>query len=650
MKAYDIFISYRRSSYDTANLIATRLKAAGYSVFFDMETLRTGKFNEQLYEAIDKCKDFVLILPPDALDRCVNEDDWVRLEVCRAMSGNKNIIPIMLNGFVWPTPMPQGMEELNVYHALTASSVEYFDLSMERLQSKYLISKPHLPIARLLKTASIVVLSLLAIIAILWGVFIVMSQDVCKKYVALLTKDAGNVHFITTENHYLSKDWNEFVQSIHKTDNFDELTFLCESMLDRIELAEKNVKEMWSSDSSSLVIGEYHSFLLSIHGIVAEEIALSPLLAKSYYNEFVNHLNFMRQTVNEPNEYNIRYVAAYFEAYVHSSNLLYASILAELSNFPKTSRGTFDTSSKEWIYYPKHYAIDNEEKYYEDIIITESKLAEEILSSYQSFLEKKDAEIEDIKLKSEKLEQKMNEAFDELNAKGDSIMSYIEAARNVTKIKQDNKKEIAIRSEKIKAKEVAVSASRAELEELDKQYIQSYESLKKKCTIEEGDDQWYKWGKIRRFSTFLSMIVNSRKELKSQGIYSTSSITPEIVYADMNSLLTVYHTYHPESKEYVAPAKAFYREVSMGKRPYAGVLVFSFKYNELHPQLKVGDIIVEYEGAPVSTYESLKVLASENKEGALKLLRLENGELKEMKFDRLQRNDIVGFLDLIEKL
>ena len=133
---YDIFVSYRRSSYDTANLIATRLKAAGYSVFFDMETLRSGKFNEQLYEVIDNCTDFLVVLPPQALDRCVNEDDWVRLEVCRAMAHNKNIIPVMLNGFIWPSSMPQGMEELCNYQALTASSIEYFDLALQRLHER----------------------------------------------------------------------------------------------------------------------------------------------------------------------------------------------------------------------------------------------------------------------------------------------------------------------------------------------------------------------------------------------------------------------------------------------------------------------------------------------------------------------------------
>lgn len=99
-----------------------------------MESLCSGKFNEQLFEVIDNCKDFVVVLPPNALDRCVNEDDWVRLEVCRAMSQKKNIVPVMLNGFVWPSPMPERMEELSDYQSLTASPTEYFDMEMERLQ------------------------------------------------------------------------------------------------------------------------------------------------------------------------------------------------------------------------------------------------------------------------------------------------------------------------------------------------------------------------------------------------------------------------------------------------------------------------------------------------------------------------------------
>ena len=49
-KKYDIFISYRRDAFESANLFATRLKALGYRVFFDVETMNAGKFNEQLLD------------------------------------------------------------------------------------------------------------------------------------------------------------------------------------------------------------------------------------------------------------------------------------------------------------------------------------------------------------------------------------------------------------------------------------------------------------------------------------------------------------------------------------------------------------------------------------------------------------------------
>ena len=58
-ETYDIFISYRRTAYDTANLIAVKLRHAGYKVFFDVDTLTSGKFNEQLLEVIKGCKDFI---------------------------------------------------------------------------------------------------------------------------------------------------------------------------------------------------------------------------------------------------------------------------------------------------------------------------------------------------------------------------------------------------------------------------------------------------------------------------------------------------------------------------------------------------------------------------------------------------------------
>ena len=56
---YDIFISYRRDAFESANLFATRLKALGYRVFFDVESMDPGKFNEQLLYLIRECKDVI---------------------------------------------------------------------------------------------------------------------------------------------------------------------------------------------------------------------------------------------------------------------------------------------------------------------------------------------------------------------------------------------------------------------------------------------------------------------------------------------------------------------------------------------------------------------------------------------------------------
>lgn len=143
-KKYDIFISYRRTSFDTANLIATKLSMAGYSVFLDIETLRSGKFNEKLFEVIEGCTDFILVLPTNALDRCVNEDDWVRKEVEHALRHNKNIIPIMLRGFEWPDAktLPATMQELCNYNAITATDPNLFTENMERLKKNFLLARP----------------------------------------------------------------------------------------------------------------------------------------------------------------------------------------------------------------------------------------------------------------------------------------------------------------------------------------------------------------------------------------------------------------------------------------------------------------------------------------------------------------------------
>lgn len=141
MKSHNIFISYRRDGgFETAKMIQEKLKSKNYSVFLDYEELRSGKFNEQLYQKIENCKDFILICSPRSFDRCANTDDWLRLEILHAMKHKKNIIPVVLRNFEWPKTMPFDLEELAFYHRIN-SSEELFDSFITKLQNHYLKSK-----------------------------------------------------------------------------------------------------------------------------------------------------------------------------------------------------------------------------------------------------------------------------------------------------------------------------------------------------------------------------------------------------------------------------------------------------------------------------------------------------------------------------
>ncbi len=58
-------------------------------MFFDVESLRSGAFNKALFEKIAECIDVLVVLPPHGLNRCIDPNDWVRLEIARALELKK---------------------------------------------------------------------------------------------------------------------------------------------------------------------------------------------------------------------------------------------------------------------------------------------------------------------------------------------------------------------------------------------------------------------------------------------------------------------------------------------------------------------------------------------------------------------------------
>ena len=144
LQQYDIFISYRREGgFETAQLLYDRLTRCGYKVFFDLESLRSGKFNEQLYTHISSCKDYIVVLNANAIQWRENrDDDWLRLEMAHALQGSCNIIPVFLRDFKFPAKdeFPDDIAEIVNYEGIT-SSVEHFDSTMQRI-CRNLRSKP----------------------------------------------------------------------------------------------------------------------------------------------------------------------------------------------------------------------------------------------------------------------------------------------------------------------------------------------------------------------------------------------------------------------------------------------------------------------------------------------------------------------------
>ncbi|MBQ3075607.1 MAG: toll/interleukin-1 receptor domain-containing protein [Clostridia bacterium] len=97
---YDAFISYRHDTgFYMAQVIYDKLVQNGYSVFMD-KRLERGEFEPQIKEAVEKSRNFILVIFPGDLDGTDDENDWIRKETEWAdATPNMNFIPVFCDGF-----------------------------------------------------------------------------------------------------------------------------------------------------------------------------------------------------------------------------------------------------------------------------------------------------------------------------------------------------------------------------------------------------------------------------------------------------------------------------------------------------------------------------------------------------------------------
>ena len=108
-------------------------------MFLDVSNLGASHFDIQLLDEIGKVPNFILILSSNSLDRCKNEDDWLRYEIKHAIQTKRNIIPVFLDGFVMPKQkdLPSDIADLIRFQSVKYDHV-LFEESMNTIM-KYLV-------------------------------------------------------------------------------------------------------------------------------------------------------------------------------------------------------------------------------------------------------------------------------------------------------------------------------------------------------------------------------------------------------------------------------------------------------------------------------------------------------------------------------
>ncbi len=129
------FISYRRETGSImARIVQSELKKRGHASFLDVDDLGPKQFGERLLREIELVPNFVVVLSPGSMDRCEEHEDWLRREIAHAITTHRNIVPLMVDEFQYPSKeqIPADLEELLHHNGVTYSH-EYFAATFDKL-------------------------------------------------------------------------------------------------------------------------------------------------------------------------------------------------------------------------------------------------------------------------------------------------------------------------------------------------------------------------------------------------------------------------------------------------------------------------------------------------------------------------------------
>ncbi len=645
---YDIFISYRREGgLDTANLVFDRLTRAGYRVFMDYETLRSGKFNEQLYQRIEECIDFIVVLGKDALDRCVSEDDWLRLEIAHALKLKKNIIPVMLRNFEFSGNLPEDIRELSQYQGIEASPA-LLDAFMKKLQS-LLHSKKNFNLPRLKKQLTYSLIPTFLVATVL-------------------------SYFSWTNHQKKADDFRQYEQACTEVVSFMGLEF---------------VKVNGYISEMNDVYREWIDF--------RAKLAASPSGGKDKIKkDFVNYLDFRVKQIDDT-EQRMKTVS-WHEDVLLKNGFKTEDIKVFFSMDQTETPKEYIATVKRWATTPESgwltkldEAIRIKTELSKEMIVGEIYSFIELIiamppSVQQTFLKIKPSlgnfpdvglqrSQEELRALEDQSQQKCNELLNQYsslvgdeNKLVDKMQSDLDAKKAMIAQQQaDMTKKISDKMNVVTKKAELVDMKKNELSDLQKQVRETYARLKKKTDFDKNENPDLMWGKVVLLAKYgIKAIENEKKNeqeyerLKKEAGKNAGLVTPlklavpsaEILH-DVQLLLDKYLVYNKErdknAGQYVSAAKQFYNAVFSGKLQPHGVLMMTTKDNEIHPFFKVGDIVVEKKGKSITNVDEYFKLNSDPAPNVQKVIRFASGGKINIVNEQVQASKVlVGFVNLCE--
>ena len=137
-----VFLSYHRAdSSFMARSIFQSLKESGYEVFMDVAEISAGRFKDEILSEIGRHLYFLVILTPDSVKSFAPSDSWMRLEIESAMDLDRQIVPILADGFTFDGESKQyltgKLSTLGSYNALEMPH-HLFDEFMVTLKERFL--------------------------------------------------------------------------------------------------------------------------------------------------------------------------------------------------------------------------------------------------------------------------------------------------------------------------------------------------------------------------------------------------------------------------------------------------------------------------------------------------------------------------------